>query len=434
MSQTYDANGTPLNERSAVELARLLQRRELSAEHLLRRCFEHIRLRDPEVQAWTHLAEEKSLQHARELDRGAVRGLLHGLPLGVKDLFDTMDMPTSYGSPIYANHRPEADAASVAMCIGAGAIVVGKTVTTEFATFKPGKTRNPHRLTHTPGGSSSGSAAAVADAMVPLAFGTQTAASVIRPAAFCGIVGYKPSFGNITRAGVKSLSETLDTIGCFGRTVQDVGLFAAAMTGNDRLLQIERASVPHFAVCLTHEWHYAGQDTQRAIQEATTGLSSHGAKITDLPLPEIFSRLVQAQSEIMAFEAARSLAHERLNHLPAISPALADILKAGMEIPVEQHQNNLKLSNYARIAIDAYFDQFDVIIAPSAIGEAPEGLEHTGDPVFCRMWTLLGLPCVHVPFTTGSTGLPVGLQVIGRYGADEQTLQAAHWLQETTRR
>jgi Asp-tRNA(Asn)/Glu-tRNA(Gln) amidotransferase A subunit family amidase len=427
-------SGAPLNERSALELAHLLQRRELNAEHLLRSCLERIHLREPEVQAWTHLAEEKALRHARELDRGAVRGLMHGLPIGVKDLFDTMDMPTCYGSPIYAGHRPAADAASVAMCIGAGAIAVGKTVTTEFATFKPGKTRNPHRLTHTPGGSSSGSAAAVADAMVPLAFGTQTAASIIRPAAFCGIVGYKPSFGNVVRAGVKSLSETLDTVGCFGRTVQDVGLFAAAMTGVDRLLQIERASAPHFAVCRTHEWHYAGQDTQRAMQDAAAGLSSGGARVSDFPLPEIFSRLVQAQSEIMAFEAARSLAHERLNHLPAISPALAGILKAGIEIPMEQHQNNLKLANSARIAIDGCFGQFDAIIAPSTIGEAPEGLEHTGDPVFCRMWTLLGLPCVHVPFTTGSTGLPVGLQVIGRYGADEQTLQAAHWLQQTMRR
>jgi Asp-tRNA(Asn)/Glu-tRNA(Gln) amidotransferase A subunit family amidase len=359
---------------------------------------------------------------------------MHGLPLGVKDLFDTMHMPSCYGSPIYAAHKPVANAASVAMCIGAGAIVVGKTVTTEFATFTPGKTRNPHRLTHTPGGSSSGSAAAVADGMAPLAFGTQTAASVIRPAAFCGVVGYKPSFGKVPRAGVKSLSETLDTIGCFGRTVQDVGLFAAALNGDGRLLQIESARTPHFAICRTHEWHYAGPDTQRAIEEAATGLSSGGAKVSELVLPEVFSRLVEAQNEIMGFEAARSLAHERLNHLPAISPALASMLKTGMEIPLEQHQKNLRLANDARIAIDRYFDQFDAIIAPSTIGEAPAGLEHTGDPVFCRMWSLLGLPCVHVPFTTGSTGLPVGLQVIGRYGADEQTLQAAHWLQETMRR
>lgn len=419
-----------MNERSAFELVQLLQRRELSAEHLLRCCLERIDEREPQVQAWTCLARETAMQRARMLDGGAVRGLLHGVPIAVKDLFDTAGMPAAYGSPIYAGHVPTADAASVAMCIDDGAIVVGKTVTTEFATFIPGKTRNPLRLTHTPGGSSSGSAAAVADAMVPLAFGTQTAASIIRPAAFCGIVGFKPSFGRVPRAGVKSLSETLDTIGCFGRTVQDVGLFAATITGDRRMLSVENVAAPRFAICLTHEWSYANRDTHQAIETARTTLEKSGAQVMDLELSQTFSPLLQMHKEIMAFEAAQALATERLNHGSQISPALANMLAEGMEISPHQHLHNLQFATRARAEIDTYFDRFDVMLAPSTVGEAPEGLDSTGDPVFCRMWTLLGLPCVHVPLGAGSTGLPVGLQVVGRYGDDQRVLQAAHWLQK----
>jgi Asp-tRNA(Asn)/Glu-tRNA(Gln) amidotransferase A subunit family amidase len=417
----------PLNELGAFEAARKLTRREITAEQLVQACLDRIGQREPLVQAWTHLAADQALASARELDRGPVRGLLHGLPVGVKDLFDTADMPTSYGSPIYASYRPAADAAAVALCREAGAVVLGKTVTTEFATFHPGKTRNPHNPEHTPGGSSSGSAAAVADCMAPLAFGTQTAASIIRPAAFCGIVGYKPSFGRIARAGIKSLSESLDTVGAFGRSVEDVALFTAALTSDTRLLELEGVTKPNIGICKTHEWPHADSDTQAALAQAIPLLSKAGALVADVALPELFSTMVQVQADIMAYEAARSLAYERIHHPQALSSALTAVLQAGMDISAEEHEGNLKAAQRARLMIDECFGNNDVLLAPSAIGAATAGLNATGNPVFCRMWTLLRLPCVHLPFARAGNGLPVGLQMIGRFGEDRKTLQVAHW-------
>ena len=237
-------NASSLNQLDAWQAARALARRELRAEDLVRACLDRVAARDGDVRAFVHLDPDAVLAQARALDAGPLRGALHGLPLGVKDLFDTVDMPTAYGSPIYAEHRPAADAAAVALCREAGALVLGKTVTTEFAYFHPGPTRNPHNLAHTPGGSSSGSAAAVADFMLPLALGTQTAGSIVRPAAYCGVVGYKPSLGRVPRAGVKSLSEALDTVGGFGRSVRDVALLGAVLTGDTRLIDAGAAVAP----------------------------------------------------------------------------------------------------------------------------------------------------------------------------------------------
>lgn len=417
-----------LNELSASELAKQLNRREISAHELVRACLDRIDHREPMVQAWTHVAADAALARAKQLDDGPVHGLLHGLPLGVKDLFDTCDMPTAYGSAIYADHRPAADAAIVALCREQGAIMLGKTVTTEFATFTPAKTRNPHRSTHTPGGSSSGSAAAVADKMVPLAFASQTAASVIRPAAFCGIVGYKPSFGLIQRAGVKALSDSLDTLGFLARTVSDAALFAAAVTGDHGLMKLDVSSTPRVALCRTHEWPYADKDTHRAMELAARGLARAGVPVRDLDLPAAFSGLLQAQKDIMSVDLSRSLAYERLNHADKLSPGLRDLLAAGQQISVEQYRAAQLLAHSARAMVSSAFGEYEVVIAPSARGEAPATLEQTGDPVFGRVWTLLGLPCVHLPFTTGATGMPVGLQVIGRHGEDKVALRVAAWL------
>ena len=420
-------NPIPLNELDASAAARLLQRREISAEQLVRACLDRIDAREAAVLAWTFVAADSALAHARELDRGPIRGLLHGLPIGVKDLFDSADMPTEYGSPIYAQHQPATDAAAVALCREAGAVILGKTVTTEFATFHAGKTHNPHRLDCTPGGSSSGSAAAVADYMVPLAFGTQTAASVIRPAAFCGVVGYKPSYGWIVRAGIKSLSESLDTVGAFGRSVADVALFVAALTGDKRLLDIEGASGARIGICRTHEWPRADADTQAIMLQARDKLAHAGALLTDVTLPDLMASMVQVQTDIMAYEAARSLAAERISHSKALSSELSTLLTAGMAISRQRHQENLAAAVRGRQLIDTCFDACDVLLAPSAIGEAPTGLNATGDPVFSRMWTLLGLPCIHLPFASGQQGLPLGLQLIGRFGSDHKVLQLANW-------
>jgi Asp-tRNA(Asn)/Glu-tRNA(Gln) amidotransferase A subunit family amidase len=306
--------------------------------------------------------------------------------------------------------------------------MLGKTVTTEFATFTPGKTRNPHRLTHTPGGSSSGSAAAVADHMVPLAFASQTAASVIRPAAFCGIVGYKPSFGLINRSGVKPLSDSLDTLGFLGRSVDDVALFAAAASGDHSLLHLETSLAPRIALCHTHEWSFADEDTQQAIQHAASVFAKAGHRVRELTLPDSFAGLLQAQKEIMGFDLVRSLAYERLQRSSELSPGLREVLSMGQQISIDQHRANLQLAYSARAAVSAAFGEYEVVLAPSAVGEAPATLSQTGDPVFGRVWTLLGLPCVHLPFYKGSSDMPVGLQVVGRPGEDKVALRVAAWL------
>jgi Asp-tRNA(Asn)/Glu-tRNA(Gln) amidotransferase A subunit family amidase len=264
--------------------------------------------------------------------------------------------------------------------------------------------------------------------MVPLAFGSQTAASVIRPAAFCGIVGFKPTIGRVATAGVKTLSPVNDTVGGFGRTVQDAALFAAAMTGDARLLDIASGGIPRVGLCRTHQWREAAEETRSAMHAAGSRLARAGAAVADVSLPESYVQLNQVQSDIMTYEQARNLSYERLCHADQLSPALLDMMRAGMAITPEQHGKSLALAFDARQMTDMIFGEHDVLIAPSAIGEAPHGLDSTGNPVFCRMWTMLGLPCVHVPFARGPGGLPVGVQVIGRFGMDRQTLQAAYWI------
>ncbi len=418
------------NQLDAWQAARLLARRELSATDLMRACLDRIAERESEVHAFIHLDPDAALAQARALDAGPWRGPLHGLPLGVKDLVDTADLPTGYGSTVYAGHRPAADAATVALCREAGAVVAGKTVSTEFAYFHPGATRNPHGLRHTPGGSSSGSAAAVADTMLPLALGTQTAGSIIRPAAYCGVVGYKPSAGRVPRAGVKSLSETLDVVGGFGRSVRDVALLGAVLTGDRRLLADPDRTAPRIGLCPTPEWPQADADVQAAWAQALHTLGPQAALLEDAAWPAAMPDLVALQKAVMAFEMARALSHERLQHRSQLSERLRGLLDEGMAIDGEQHAANGARTAAARQLADAWFERYDLLLAPSAMGEAPAGITATGDPVFCRGWTLLGLPCVHLPFATGRHGLPVGLQLVGRAGDDQRLLAAAHWCME----
>lgn len=430
MSATF----TSLHQLEAWQAAALLARRELKAVDLVRACLDRIAEREAQVQAFVQLGADTALAKARELDAGPVRGLLHGLPFGVKDLFDTFDLPTAYGSPIYAGQQPQADAAAVALCREAGAVLLGKTVTTELANMFPGVTRNPHHPEHTPGGSSSGSAAAVADGMLPLALGTQTAGSLIRPAAFCGVVGYKPSHNRVTRAGAKSLSETLDTVGGFARSVRDVALLGAVLTGDARLADPaafdEQAAAPRIGLCRTFEWAQADEDTQQAWAQAEAALAGHS---THLTLPAPWSELVRVQKEVQAFETARSLSHERLRHPDQLSAPLQALINDGLAISGETHARNLQTTAGARQQAQALFDQHDVLLVPSSVGEAPRGLGSTGDPLFCRSWTLLGLPCVHLPFARGRNGLPVGLQLVGAYGDDHRLLAAAHWVHQRLR-
>jgi Asp-tRNA(Asn)/Glu-tRNA(Gln) amidotransferase A subunit family amidase len=420
----------PLHQLDAWQAAALLARRELTALDLTRACLDRITEREPQVQAFVQLRADAALARARALDAGPLRGALHGLPFGVKDLFDTFDMPTAYGSPIYKDHQPPADAATVALCRAAGAVLLGKTVTTELANMFPSFTRNPHHLAHTPGGSSSGSAVAVADGMLALALGTQTAGSLIRPAAFCGVVGYKPSHNRVPRAGVKSLSETLDTLGGFARSVRDVALLGAVLTGDARLSHphnFTQASAPRIGLCQTPEWAQANADTQQAWALAEKALTGHAAV---MELPSALQGLVALQKTVQAFETARSLSHEHLHHSAQLSAPLQALIAEGLAISGEAHALALQVTLRARQQAAALFENYDVLLAPSSLGEAPAGLASTGDPVFCRSWTLLGLPCVHLPFARGRNGLPVGLQLVGAYGEDHRLLAAAHWVHE----
>jgi Asp-tRNA(Asn)/Glu-tRNA(Gln) amidotransferase A subunit family amidase len=318
------------------------------------------------------------------------------------------------------------------LCREAGAVLLGKTVSTELANMTSGVTRNPHKLQHTPGGSSSGSAAAVADAMVPLALGTQTAGSLIRPAAFCGIVGYKPSHNRVSRAGVKSLSETLDTIGGFGRSVRDVALLGAVLTSDKRLadpqnFESSTISAPRIGLCATPDWSLADEDTQQAWAQAEQALTGYTLQVS---LPAELQDLVNQQKAVQMFETARSLRHEHRHHADQLSASLLALLEDGMRISGETHAQNLKAIARQRQVADELFRDHDVLLAPSALGEAPAGLETTGDPLFCRGWTLLGLPCIHLPFARGRTGLPVGLQLVGRFADDHRLLAAAHWVHQ----
>jgi Asp-tRNA(Asn)/Glu-tRNA(Gln) amidotransferase A subunit family amidase len=380
--------------------------------------------------------------------------LLHGIPFGVKDLFDTADAPTAYGSPIYAGYQPLADSAAVAHCRAAGGVMMGKTVTTELANMQPtayvasansdsATTCNPHNFDHTPGGSSSGSAAAVADFMLPLALGTQTAGSLIRPAAFCGVVGFKPSHNRIAKAGVKSLSETLDTIGGFARSVRDVALLASVLTGDARIAHQacfaevagSQANVDaalqgiRIGLCQTPEWPLADDDTQAAWSMAV--LSLQGATLSALELPVALSNLIAVQKDIQAFETARSLLPENRQIPNRLSAPLQALLAYGESISGEAHAANLLTTHHARQQVADLFKDVDVILAPSTLGAAPHGLAHTGDPLFCRTWTLLGLPCVHLSFTKAENGLPMGLQLVGAYGQDHRLLAAAHRVHRT---
>jgi Asp-tRNA(Asn)/Glu-tRNA(Gln) amidotransferase A subunit family amidase len=423
----------PLIALGATELARRLQRRELSAEALARACLERVAEREPELQAWTHVATDAALARAKALDQGTVQGLLHGLPIGVKDIFDTHDMPTRYGSPIYANHRPGSDAAAVALAREAGAVLLGKTATTEFSTFQPSPTRNPRNTKHTPGGSSSGSCAAVGDHMVPLAFGAQTAASIIRPAAYCGVVGYKPSFGLISRVGAKPLSDTLDTIGCVARTVDDVALFAAALSGDKSLLDLPAPHRPlRIGLCKPHADKLL-PESHAALELAAKQLAASGAKVVEISLSPDHAELTQAHIDIMAFETARALSDERLRHGDEISAGLRGVIDKGLQMDYAHYAAQLRYVEETRATLPALYARCDVLLAPSAAGEAPLFETGTGDPTWCRMWTLLGLPCVHLPFTQGPQGLPVGLQAIGPLHRDRATLAAAAWMMQKLR-
>ena len=357
---------------------------------------------------------------------------LRGWFLGVKDILHADGLVTRAGTSLppdlFARDR---EAACVAALRRTGCLVIGKTVTTEFAMFAPGRTANPHDTAHTPGGSSSGSAAAVADGMVPLALGTQTAGSIIRPASFCGVVGYKPTFDSICPTGLKNAAWTLDTVGVFARDVADAALFAGVLDGRRcRADAFDASRPPRLGLCRTPQWAAADADTRAAMAEAERQAVAAGATVRPIDLPAAFDALLAAQHTIMAYELARTLAFEYDTAASQISDRLRAILDEGQMIDGAAYDAARRVADECRSGLDAVFANagVDVLIAPSAPGEAPLRRQGTGDPVFNRIWTLLGVPCINVPGLTGATGLPVGVQVVGKCNDDATALAAARWL------
>jgi len=419
-----------LNELSASQAARMIAAGEITSEALVRDCLARIDAREVTVRAWAFIDPELALAQARERDRGSSRGALHGVPIAVKDVFDTADMPTQMGSPIYEGWRPLADAACVAMARAAGAVILGKTVTAEFAGMTPGETRNPHDPSRTPGGSSSGSAAAVADFMVPLALGTQTGGSVLRPASFCGVVGYKPSFGRYNRAGLKMAVESLDTIGSMGRTIVDIELMDAVLIGAPPRKPQPSRTPPRIGVCRTHLWPTALPETAAAVEDSAARFARAGAHVREVTLSEEFAGLTGARDLVGSVERSRAIAHEWHHHRDRISERLRRSLQLGSETLHEDYAEALALGARCRVRLAAVFEDFDVLLAPCVPGEAPAGIESTGDPKFQRLWTVLHVPTMTLPTHKGPNGLPVGIQLVAPMLGDFRLFDSARWAWE----
>jgi Asp-tRNA(Asn)/Glu-tRNA(Gln) amidotransferase A subunit family amidase len=417
-----------LNEMSATEIVRGIADGAFTCEAVTKACLDRIADQEPVVRAWTNFDPEAALAQARALDRTTVRGPLHGMPIGVKDVLDTFDIPTEMGSPIYRGNRPPADAACVALVRAAGAVILGKTVTCEFAGVTPGATTNPHDETRTPGGSSSGSAAAVADCMVPVAFGTQTGGSVLRPASYCGVIGYKPTYNAFNRFGVKPAAEGLDTIGLITRTLDDAVLVRAVLLGQPPTT-IPATPVRRVGLTRTHLWPHAQPETVEAVEEAAKRLNDAGAEIVEVSLPDGFAEL--SHELVNDYERAMGMGHEWHHHRDLISERLRKIISRGLAIPHADYVAAVQLAERCRAELDGVFGKADVLLAPCVRGEAPEGLQHTGDPSFQALWTLLHTPTVTLPTAVGPNGLPVGIQLVGRRYDDERLIAGVKWVFDT---
>ena len=440
------------NDRQAADLsaaaaARLIRDGALSSEELVSACLERCRALEPRVQAWTHLDEEHALAQAKAADElrrsGRDYGPLCGLPVGIKDVIDTADMPTENGTPLHKGRTPRADAAVVARLRAAGAVIMGKTVTTECAYFHPGKTRNPRNPEHTPGGSSSGSAAAVAASMVPLALGTQTNGSVIRPASFCGVYGYKPTHGLIPRTGVLLLSRTLDHVGVFGRTLEDAALIAEELVGWDdgdpdtrprarpRLVATaaeEPPIPPVIAFLKTPHWERCDADLKAGFAELCEALGDSVEEIDLLPTAE---KAWDWQRTIMDAEMAANFEREWLEGRDQLSEPLRALIERGREIRSVDHRRAIAGVGPMNESFEELFTQrYDAILTPAALGAAPKGLASTGNPAMCTLWTLCGLPALTLPLLQAGNGLPIGVQLVGRRNYDARLFRTARWLIE----
>jgi Asp-tRNA(Asn)/Glu-tRNA(Gln) amidotransferase A subunit family amidase len=429
-----------------TEAAAAIREGRITSVELVSDCLKRVDEVEGKVQAWAFLDRDHALRQAETADEhrrhGHATGPLHGVPIGIKDIFDTGDLPTELGSPLWAGRTPRRDAVAVAMLRAAGAVILGKTVTTEYAYFTPGKTRNPHDPGRTPGGSSSGSAAAVAALMVPGAIGSQTNGSVIRPSSFCGVVGFKPTHGLIPRSGALVLSRALDHVGVFARSVEDAALLAEAMVGFDAEdpdtrptarppLAATAASAPplppRFAFVRTPAWPQAEPVLGPAFAELVEAL---GEAASEVELGASFDRATGLHRIIMEVEMAHNLHRDYEQGGDKLSPALRALIERGRAHPAVDYTRALAGAAALNTMLDPVFDEYDAILTPAAPGEAPPP-DTTGNPAFCTIWTYLGTPAVTLPLLQGENGLPIGVQLVGRRGGDARLLRTARWLADT---
>ena len=434
-----------LNWLSAVEGARMIRDGVITSVELVQACLARVREVDGQIQAWAFLDPEHALAQARAADEyrmsGQPTGALHGVPVGIKDIIDTADMPTENGSVLHAGRTPSRDASVVSLLRAAGAIVMGKTVTTEFATRTPGKTRNPHNPAHTPGGSSSGSAAAVAAGMVPLALGSQTTGSTIRPASYCGVFGFKPTHGLVPRHGMFQLSRTLDHVGLFARSLEDIALLLGELAAHDErdpdsrprarvpyrdVAAQEPPLTPMFAFLKTPLWDRVDPDAREAFEELVDHL---GGRVEEIELVVSIDEVLEWQRAIGGAEMAISLRREWDNGRDKLSPALRSRIEHGRAVrAVDYLGARASIPELAASLTELFEQRYDAILTPAAFGTAPAGLESTGDPAFCALWTLCGMPALSVPLMQGANGLPLGVQLVGARHRDGQLLRAVRWL------
>jgi len=430
-----------------AEAAVALAEGRISAEELVADCLKRIEVDEARVQAWEFLDPEYALGQARAGDQwrreGKPLGPLHGIPVGIKDIIDTQDMPTADGTVLHAGRTPYEDATVVSRLRAAGAIIMGKTVTTELATYSPGRTRNPHNPEHTPGGSSSGSAAAVAARMVPLAIGTQTNGSVIRPAAYCGVVGFKPTFGLISRHGILKQSRPLDQVGIMARSVEDAALLAEQLVGYDesdpdtrpraspRLHETamqEPPVPPTLAYVKTPMWKLADAQCQAAFAELVAHL---GNRVEEIKLPTPFKDAWKWHQTIMEADLAKNFEAEYEQGKDKLSASLRGQIERGRRIRAIDYNKALDKVPALNGGLNELFElRYEAILTPATSGAAPLGLESTGSPAFCTLWTLCGLPCITLPLMEGADGLPLGVQLVGPRGGDARLLRTARWLIE----
>jgi Asp-tRNA(Asn)/Glu-tRNA(Gln) amidotransferase A subunit family amidase len=423
---------------------RALRDGRVTSEQLTRDCIARSARLAPRLKPWAWFDPQRAIAHAQAADHhrlsGQPLGALHGIPVGIKDVIDTAGIPTRMGSPLYADNVPAHSATVVQRLEAAGAFTLGKTVTAELAFLTPGPTVNPWHPAHTPGGSSSGSAAAVAARLVPAALGTQTNGSVIRPAAFCGVVGYKPSFGLLPRTGVLPFSHTLDHVGVFARRVHDAALVATALAGADPLDPDSRSAQalgaatlgelirpPRLLAVRSPVWALAGADQQQAFAAAIARMREDGAWIEERELPAVFAQAHAAQRTIMAYESARSFADLQARHRAQLSDPLNKLIDEGHALDDNRYRAAQELRRQLRAELDRLLEPYEALMTPAARGEAPAVLTETGDPTFCTIWTLCGVPALTLPCGLGPRGLPLGLQLVAGYGLDVRLWRAAEW-------